>query len=61
MTVKLLNEQHLEFLSLTGGFTNSSAFIHVKMPHCTKLHVAAQYWFNKEYIHGDGLLFKDNF
>ena len=42
MTVKLLTEQHLEFLNLTGGCTCSVEYIHVKMPHCKKSHVAAQ-------------------
>ena len=41
MTVKLLIEQHLEFLSLTGGFTGSFESIRVKIPHCWKSHVAA--------------------
>ena len=41
MTVKLLTEQHLEFLSLKGGCTGSSESIHFKMPHCWKSHVAA--------------------
>ena len=40
MTVKLLTKQHLEFLSLKGGFTGSSESIHVKMPHCWKSHMA---------------------
>ena len=39
MTFKLLTEQHLEFVSYTG----LSESTHVKMPHCRKLHVAAQY------------------
>ena len=38
MTGKLLNEQHLEFLTLTGGCTGWSKSIHVKMPHCWKSH-----------------------
>ena len=42
MIVKLLNEYHLEFLSLKGGCTGSSESTHVKMPYCWKLHVAAQ-------------------
>ena len=42
MIVKLLTEHHLEFLSLKGGYTGSSESILVKMPHCWKLHVAAQ-------------------
>ena len=42
MTVKLLTEQHLEFLSLKGGCTGSSESIHVKMPHFWIAHVAGQ-------------------
>ena len=42
MSVKLLTEYHLEFLSLKGGCTGSSKSIHVKMPYCWKSHVAAQ-------------------
>ena len=42
MTVKLLAEQHLEFLSLKGGCTGLFESIHVKMPHCWKSHVTAQ-------------------
>ena len=42
MSVKLLNEHHLEFLSLKGGCTGSSEFTLVKMPHCCKSHVTAQ-------------------
>ena len=41
MSVKLLTEHHLEFLSLKGGLTGLSESIHVKMPHCWKSHVAA--------------------
>ena len=41
MTVKLLNEQHLEFLSLIEGCTGSYESTHVKMPHCWKSYVAA--------------------
>ena len=44
MSVKLLTEHHLEFLSLKGGCTGSSESIHVKMPHCWKSHVTAQMW-----------------
>ena len=43
MTVKLVTEHHLEFLSLTGGCTGSSESILVKMPHCWKPHVMAHY------------------
>ena len=41
MTVKLLIEQNLEFLSLTGGSTGSFEPTLVKMPHCWKSHVTA--------------------
>ena len=42
MHVKLLNEHHLEFLSLEEGCTGSSDSTHVKMPHFWKSHVAAE-------------------
>ena len=42
MSVKLLTEHHLEFLSLKGGCTGSSVSTLVKMQHCWKSHVAAQ-------------------
>ena len=42
MSVKLLNEHHLAFLSLKGGCTGSTESTLVKMPHCWKLHVTAQ-------------------
>ena len=41
MTVKLLTEKHLEFLSLIGGYTGLSESTLVKMKHCWKSHVAA--------------------
>ena len=41
MTVKLLTEQHLEFLNLTGGCIGSSESTLVKMPHRWKSHVTA--------------------
>ena len=41
MTVKLLTEKHLEFLSIKGGCTGSSESTLVKMPHCWNSHVAA--------------------
>ena len=34
MTVKLLTEYHLEFLSLKGSYTGSFEPSLVKMPHC---------------------------
>ena len=42
MIVKLLAEQHMEFLSLKGGCTGSSESTHVKMPHYWKSHATAQ-------------------
>ena len=42
MSVKLLTEHHLEFLSSKGGFTGSSESTLVKMPHYWKSRVAAQ-------------------
>ena len=41
MSVKLLTEQHLEFLSLKGDCTGSSESTLVKMLHCLKSHVTA--------------------
>ena len=41
MTVKLLTEHHLEFLSFKEGCTGSSESIRVKMPHCWISHVVA--------------------
>ena len=42
MSVKLLTEHHLEFLSFKGGCTGSYESTIVKMSHCLKSHVAAQ-------------------
>ena len=44
MIVKLLTEHHLEFRSLQGGCRGSSETTLVKMSHCWKSHVMAQYW-----------------
>ena len=47
MSVKLLTEHRLEFVSLKGGCTVSSESTLVKMPHC----VAAQlmiYWLRED-------------
>ena len=45
MSVKLLTEHHhLEFLSLTGGYSGLSESTLVKMPHCWKSHVATHYY-----------------
>ena len=45
MTLPLLIEHHLEFLSLKRGCTDSSESTFVKMPHCWKSHVTAQMCF----------------
>ena len=42
MSVKLMTEHHLEFLSLKGGCTGSSESTLVKMPHCWKSRFAVQ-------------------
>ena len=41
MVVKLLTEQHLEFLNLKGGCSGSSESTLVKLPHCWKSHPLA--------------------
>ena len=42
MSVKLLTEHRLEFLSMKGDCTGLSEYTLVKMPHCWKLHLTAQ-------------------
>ena len=41
MSVKLLREHHLEFLSLKEGYVGLSESTLVKMPHCWKSHIMA--------------------
>ena len=41
MTVMLMTEQDLEFLSFKGDCTGSSESIHVKLGRCWKSHAAA--------------------
>ena len=43
MNVKLLTEYNLKFLSLKGGCTCSSESTLVKIAHCWKSHVTAQF------------------
>ena len=43
MSVKLLTEHHLEFLSLKGGCICSSESTFVKLPHCWESHVMAHF------------------
>ena len=45
MSVKLLTEHHLEFLSLKGGCIGSCESTLVEMPHCWKSHAVAQMFF----------------
>ena len=42
MSVKLLTEQHLKFLSWIGGCTDPFESTLVKMPHCWKSRITAQ-------------------
>ena len=49
MSVMLLTVPNLEFLSLKGGCPGSSESSHVKMPHCWKSHVIAQFIWLKVY------------
>ena len=42
MSVKLLTEHNLKFLTLKGGFKGSSESTFVEMPHCWKSHVMGQ-------------------
>ena len=39
MIVKLLTENHLEFLNLKGGCRGSSQSTHIKMPHCWNFYI----------------------
>ena len=41
MTVRLLSEHHLEFLSLKGGCPGPSGSVLVRVPHCWKSHATA--------------------
>ena len=43
MTIKLLTEYHLGFLSLNESTKARLMSIHVKIPHCWKSHVAAHF------------------
>ena len=45
MNIQLLAEQNLEFLSLKGGCTGWPESTFVKMQHCWKSHVTAQFIF----------------
>ena len=45
MSVKLLTEHDLEFLSLKGGCKGSFESTLVKMPHCWKSHIMAHIFY----------------
>ena len=49
MTVKLLTEDHLEFLSSKGVCRGSSESSLVKMSHCWKSHAAAQWLAGRQF------------
>ena len=49
MSVELLTEHHLEFLSLKGDYTGSSESTLVKIPHCWKSRVAAHFFISAVY------------
>ena len=48
MSVKLLTDHHLEFLSLKGDCGGLSESTLGKMPHCWKSHVTAHFIYNNE-------------
>ena len=50
MSVKLLTEHSLEYLSLKGGCTGSSESTLVKMPHCWQSHFTAHFYFQSSGI-----------
>ena len=50
MSIKLPTEQHLEFLSLKGGCAGSPESTLVKIPHCWKSHVGAQFFWTLIWI-----------
>ena len=51
MSVKLLTNRHLEFLSLKGGCTGLSESTLVKMSNCCKSHAVAQIILLQESCH----------
>ena len=60
LSVKLLTEHHLEFLSLKGGCRGSSDSTLVKMPHCWKSHATAYFIFGKNTYSSNGVMDKHN-
>ena len=49
VTVKLLTELHLMFLSLKGGCTDSAESTLVEMLHCWKSHAAAHLCYHQDF------------
>ena len=47
MSVKVLTQHHLEFLSLKRGCIGSSESTLIKVPNCSKSHVMAQILVNR--------------
>ena len=60
MTVKLLTGYHLEFLSLKGGCTGSSASRLVKMPPCRKSHVVSEHEISGKCVSCSGVHYPPN-
>ena len=50
MSVKLLTEYQLEFLSLKGGYTGWSESTLVKMSNCWKSHALAQFCVSQTHL-----------
>ena len=50
MSVELLSEYHLEFLSSKGGYTGLSESAHVKTPHSWRSHVTAHVFNHVLYV-----------
>ena len=50
MSLELLTEHHLEFLSLKGGCTGWSECTVVKMPHCWKSHATAHFSLKIDFV-----------
>ena len=58
MSVKLLTQHHLEYLSFKGGCTCSSVSTLVKIPHCWKSRVTAHMFLKR--LSFDYKLVRDN-
>ena len=56
MSVKLLTEQHLEFLILKGGCTGSFESTLVQIPHCWKSYVETRLSVVQQITQADSIL-----